>query len=121
MPGFHRRLSASAAAAPAGRCNHRWYGPALSLPDSPAWLQREARLGGIGGATAPAAPVDTIALALAADTRHARREGWLGVLLGLGAVALMVQGWFLPLLAAAFVAAPVVGVSLAILDGRDGD
>lgn len=120
MPGLHRRFSAPSAAARAGRHNQRWYGPGLSLPDSPAWLQREARAGGGGGA-APAVPIDTIALALAADARHARREGWLGVLLGLGAVALMVQGWFLPLLAAAFVAAPVVGVALAILDGHDGD
>ena len=121
MVGPHRHRSTPSAIARAGRCNLRWQGPALSLPDSPAWLQREARTGGIGGPGESAVPVDPIALALAADTRHARREGWLGVVLGLGAVALMVQGWFLPLLAAGFVAAPVVGVTLAILDGRDGD
>ena len=66
-------------------------------------------------------PVDTIALALATGTRHVRHEGCLGVVLGLGAVALMMQDWFLPLLAAAFVAAPKLGVTLAILDGRDAD
>ena len=66
-------------------------------------------------------PVDTIALALATGTRHVRHEGCLGVVLGLGAVALMVQGWFPPLLAAAFTAAPMVGMTLAIRDGRDAD
>ncbi|RYJ02368.1 MAG: hypothetical protein EON47_07750 [Acetobacteraceae bacterium] len=120
MPGPHRRSSAPSAAAEAERRNHRWQGPSLDLLDSPAWLQREARVRGFGAGAAPPIPIDTIALALAADTRHARREAWLGVLLGLGAVVLMVQGWFLPLLAAAFVAAPVVGVTLAMLDGRVG-
>ena len=118
MPGPHRRFSAPFAVAEVGRCNHRWSGPVPALPGLPFPPQRQVRLGGSGGGMGAAVPIDTIALALAADARHARREAWLGLLFGLGAVALMVQGWFLPLLAAAFAAAPVVGVTLAILDGR---
>ena len=121
MLGPHRSSNSPSAAARAERRNHRWHGPTLELLESPAWMQREARAGGIGAAEATPVVIDTIALALAADTRHAGREAWLGVLFGLGAVALMLQGWFLPLLAAAFVAAPVVGVTLAILDGRKRD
>ena len=121
MFGPHRRLRTPAAVARAERCNHRWHGPVLFPPDSPAWFQREVRTSGIVGSREPPVPTDTIALAMAADTRHARREAWLGALLGVGVVTLMVQGCFLPLLAAAFVAAPVLGVTLAILDGRDGD
>lgn len=120
MSGLHRHRSTPSAAARAERCNHRWQGPALSLADAQALLQREARAGGIGGSMEPPVPIAAAAaLALAADTSRARREAWLGVLLG--AVALMAQGWFLPLLAAAFVATPLVGMTLAILDGCAGE
>jgi hypothetical protein len=121
MPGPHRSFSALSTVSAAERRNHRWHGPSLELLESPAWLQREARAGGFGASVALPVGIDTIALALQADTRNARREAWLGVVLGVGAVVLMVQGWFLPLLAAAFVVAPVVGVTLAILDRRAAD
>lgn len=121
MPGPHRSVISRFAGMQAERRSHRWLGPSVDLLESPAWVQREARTGGVGSPATPPLAVDTIALALAIDSRNARREAWLGVLLALGAVALMVQGWFLPLLAAAFAAAPVFGVILAILDRDTAD
>ena len=84
-------------------------------------LQRDARAGGIGAPSPLQVQIDPIALALAADARHAGREAWLGVLVGIGTMALLVQGWFLPLLAAAFVSAPLIGVGLAVWDHHRQD
>jgi hypothetical protein len=90
MFGPHRHRCTRSANARAERCNHRWQRPALSLSESPAWLQREARAREIGGSMEAPMPIDAITLALAADTHRARRAARVGVLLG--AVALMVQG-----------------------------
>ncbi len=59
---------------------------------------------------------DLVQLALRADERNSGREAILGlVLAGLMLVA-VAQGWLWPVLACAFVAAPVIGVALESWD-----
>lgn len=97
----------------------RWQGP-LEPAGRPPWVQPGSLAAGPAvprrAAPPPAPSADPIALALAAGARQGRHEGHLGLLLALGMILLLVQGWLLPLLAAAFAAAPVVGLALALLD-----
>ncbi|MBL6458129.1 hypothetical protein JMJ55_22585 [Belnapia sp. T6] len=102
------------------RRRHRWQAQSWTrvMGEPAPWAERDERPTP-ARSTPRSRAVDPIAVALAADARqNAGWEGWLGLLL-VSAVAVMAwQGWLLPLLAAAFVAAPVVGLALGILDRK---
>lgn len=78
-----------------------------------------------GFAVRPAAPReiplerDLVALLLAEDARSRPRELWLGLGLAAATVALFASGAGIPLLAAAFCLAPVIGIGLEIFGGKD--
>ena len=71
----------------------------------------------------PAAPAsfgrpgpDLVQLALRADERHSGREAILGLVFAALMLVAVGQGWLWPVLAVAFVAAPVIGFALESWD-----
>ncbi len=61
-------------------------------------------------------PPDLVQVLLRADERHAGREALLGVVLAALMLLAVAEGWLWPVLACAFVAAPVVGIALETRD-----
>lgn len=100
------------------RVRQRWPGPVVA-EGLPPWIQPGSIAAG-GAPSFQAAPppplVDPIAIALAADARRGGQEGLIGAGLASAVILLMLEGWLLPLLAAAFTVAPVIGLALAVLD-----
>ncbi len=62
---------------------------------------------------------DLVAMLLAEDARGQRREVWLGLALAAATVALFASGAGIPILAAAFCVAPVIGIGLEIFAPSD--
>lgn len=59
---------------------------------------------------------DLVQLALRADARHSSREAILGLVLAALMLVAVAEGWLWPVLACAFVAAPVIGIALESWD-----
>jgi hypothetical protein len=59
---------------------------------------------------------DLVQLALRADERHSSREAILGLVLAVLMLLAVGQGWLWPMLAGAFVAAPIIGIALESWD-----
>ena len=59
---------------------------------------------------------DLVQLALRADERHSSREAILGLVLAALMLLAVAQGWLWPVLACAFVAAPIIGIALESWD-----
>lgn len=57
-----------------------------------------------------------VALALAEDARSESRQGWVGLGLAAGMIALFLSGAGIPMLAVAFCLAPVIGIGLELMD-----
>lgn len=88
-----------------------------------AWLGRPLhashdRPAGAHPARGPHALPDLVPALLAEDARRGRHEGWIGGGLAALFIGALYMGWALPLLAAAFIAAPFVAAFLEWQDSR---
>lgn len=90
-----------------------------------AWLGRPLHASHDRPAAAAAAPArgphalpDLVPGLLAEDARRGRHEGWIGGGLAAAFLGAVYMGWAIPLLAAAFIAAPLVAAILEWQDSR---
>jgi hypothetical protein len=92
----------------AGTDRRRWR-------QSPAATARPEVLPATPASFGPPGP-DLVQLALRADERHSRREAILGLVFAALMLLAVAEGWLWPVLAGAFVAAPVIGIALESWD-----
>jgi hypothetical protein len=98
-----------------------WEPAGTAAADRRRWRQSPAATA--RGEMLPAAPAsfgppgpDLVQLALRADERNSGREAILGLVLAALMLVAVAEGWLWPVLAGAFIAAPIIGIGLESWD-----